>query len=137
MALFKKLRGYIRLAFCRSRLRWIFPCKPSGACYACASLCFALLSGDQCGQRERVVVCSSMALISNILRELITLFTAPFLVRIFGKLAPISAGGVTSMDITLPVIIRFSGKQYAALAVFHCAVLDPLVPVLVGVFSAV
>ena len=76
----------------------------------------------------------SIALISNILRELITLFLAPLLVRVFGKLAPISAGGVTSMDITLPVIIRFSGKEYAALAVFHGAVLDPLVPVLVGLF---
>ncbi|MCL2502691.1 MAG: lysine exporter LysO family protein [Bacteroidales bacterium] len=78
----------------------------------------------------------SVALMANILRELITLFCAPYMLRIFGRLAPISAGGVTSMDITLPVIIRFSGKEYAALAVFHGAVLDPLVPVLVGFFGA-
>jgi len=77
----------------------------------------------------------SVALMSNILRELITLFFAPWLVRLFGKLAPISAGGVTSMDVTLPVIIRCSGKEYAALAVIHGAILDPLVPVLVGVFG--
>lgn len=77
----------------------------------------------------------SVALISNILRELATLFLAPLMVRTFGKLAPISAGGVTSMDITLPVIIRFSGKEYAALAIFHGAVLDPVVPLLVGILG--
>ena len=76
----------------------------------------------------------SVALISNILRELVTLFFAPLLVKIFGKLAPIAAGGVTSMDITLPVVVRFSGKEYATTAVVHGAVLDPLVPVLVGMF---
>ena len=79
----------------------------------------------------------SVALMSNILRELITLFFAPLLVRIFGRLAPISAGGVTSMDITLPVIVRFSGKEFTALALFHGAVLDPMVPLLVGFFGAV
>jgi len=80
---------------------------------------------------------SSIALLSNILRELLTLFTAPLLIKTFGKLAPISAGGVTSMDITLPVIIRFSGKEYAVLAIFHGAILDPLVPVLVGFFGSI
>jgi uncharacterized membrane protein YbjE (DUF340 family) len=85
---------------------------------------------------SRGIELGSIALISNILRELFTLLSAPLLVRIFGRLAPISAGGVTSMDITLPVIIRFSGKEYAALAVFHGAVLDPLVPLLVGAFGS-
>lgn len=86
--------------------------------------------------RSRGVEIGTIALISNILREFFTLFTAPLLVRIFGRLAPISAGGVTSMDITLPVIIRCSGKEYTALSVVHGAVLDPLVPVLVGLFGA-
>lgn len=76
----------------------------------------------------------SVALMANILRELITLFFAPLLVRIFGRLASISAGGVTSMDITLPAIIASSGKEYAALSIFHGAVLDPMVPLLVGFF---
>ena len=77
----------------------------------------------------------SIALMSNVLRELITLFFAPLLIKAFGPLSPISAGGVTSMDITLPVIIRFSGREYAALAIFHGAVLDPIVPLLISLFT--
>ena len=75
----------------------------------------------------------SVALMSNIFRELLTLFSTPFLVRAFGKLAPIAAGGATSMDITLPVIVKFSGKEYAALAVFHGVILDACVPILLGI----
>jgi len=76
----------------------------------------------------------SVALMSNIFRELLTLLSAPFLVRAFGKLAPIAAGGATSMDITLPAIVKFSGKEYAALAVFHGVILDASVPILLGIF---
>ena len=48
----------------------------------------------------------TIALLSNIMREIITLLCAPLLVRWFGNLAPISAGGATTMDTTclsLPV----------------------------------
>ena len=46
----------------------------------------------------------TIALLSNIMREIITLLCAPLLVRWFGNLAPISAGGATTMDTTLPII---------------------------------
>jgi len=72
-----------------------------------------------------------VALLANITREVLTLLTAPILARYLGKLAPIAAGGATAMDTTLPVIIRFSGKEYAVIAVFSGIVLTLLVPVLV------
>lgn len=74
------------------------------------------------------------ALLANIIREIITLLTAPFLVRYLGGLAPIAAGGATAMDTTLPVIVRFAGKEYAVIAVFSGIVLTLLVPVLVTLF---
>ena len=72
-----------------------------------------------------------IALLSNIMREMITLLATPLLVAYFGKLAGISAGGATSMDTTLPVITRFSGKEWSIISVFSGIVLTILVPFLV------
>lgn len=72
-----------------------------------------------------------IALLSNISREIITLLLAPLLVRYFGKLAPIASGGATAMDTTLPVITKFSGREYAMIAVFSGVVLTVAVPFLI------
>lgn len=40
----------------------------------------------------------TIALLSNIMREITALLGAPLLVKYFGKLAPISVGGATTMD---------------------------------------
>lgn len=71
------------------------------------------------------------ALLSNISREIFTLLAAPLLVKVFGKLAPVASGGATSMDTTLPVISKYSGKEYAVLAVFNGIVLTVLVPFII------
>lgn len=78
----------------------------------------------------------TVALLANISRELLTLLCAPLLVRWFGKLAPISAGGATTMDTTLPVITRYSGNAYVVLSVFHGFVVDFSVPFLVSFFCS-
>lgn len=72
-----------------------------------------------------------IALLSNISREIITLLLTPLLVRYFGKLAPIASGGATAMDTTLPVITKFSGREYAMIAVFSGVVLTVAVPFLI------
>lgn len=76
----------------------------------------------------------TVALLANILRELITLLASPLLARWFGPLAPISVGGATSMDTTLPIITRYSGKDLVTLSVFHGFCLDFSVPFLVTFF---
>ncbi|MEA3494519.1 MAG: lysine exporter LysO family protein [Bacteroidota bacterium] len=72
-----------------------------------------------------------IALMSNIMREIFTLLVAPLLVKYFGKIAPISTAGATSMDTTLPIIIRFSGKDYAVISIVSGTILTILVPFLV------
>lgn len=72
-----------------------------------------------------------VALIANISREIMTLLLAPVMVKYFGKIAPISSGGATSMDTTLPIITRYSGHEYAIISIFHGTVLTVLVPILV------
>ena len=68
---------------------------------------------------------------SNIFREIITLLFAPLLAKYFGELAPIAAGGATAMDTTLPIITKFSGKEYGIISLFSGIVLSLLVPFLV------
>ncbi|MCG8375720.1 MAG: lysine exporter LysO family protein, partial [Chlorobiales bacterium] len=72
-----------------------------------------------------------IALLSNIFREIITLLAVPLLVKYFGKLAGIATGGATAMDTTLPIIVKFTGKDYGIIAIFSGITLTILVPVLV------
>ena len=51
-----------------------------------------------------------------------------------GPLAPISVAGVTSMDVCLPSIARYSGSDLVPLAILHGIVLEVCVPILVGAF---
>ena len=79
----------------------------------------------------------TIALLSNIIREIIALLFAPFFVKYFGKLAPIAVGGATTMDTTLPVILKFSGKEFLVVSLFSGFVLDISVPFLVTFFCTV
>lgn len=78
----------------------------------------------------------TIALLANISRELLTLLAAPLLARWFGPLAPISAGGATTMDTTLPVITRVSGQEFVVVSIFHGFVTDFSVPFLVTLFCS-
>lgn len=78
----------------------------------------------------------TMALLANIAREIIALLAAPLLVRYFGRLAPITVGGATTMDTTLPIIIRYSGADYTIVSIYHGFVVDLSVPFLVSFFCS-
>ena len=78
----------------------------------------------------------TIALLANIMREIITLLCAPLLVKFFGKLAPISMGGATTMDTTLPIITRTSGQDYVIVSIFHGFCVDFSVPFLVTFFCS-
>ena len=73
---------------------------------------------------------------SNIIRELSALLLAPLFVKYFGKLAPISVGGATSMDTTLPIITKYSGNEFIVTSIFHGMVVDFSVIFLVTLFCS-
>ena len=73
----------------------------------------------------------TVALLANIIREILTLLLAPLLARRFGALAPIAAGGATTMDTTLPVITQASGQQFVIVSIYHGFLVDFSVPFLV------
>lgn len=74
----------------------------------------------------------TIALLANIIREMLTLLGAPLMARWFGPLAPISAGGATTMDTTLPILSQTVGQCYIALCIYHGFVVDFTVPFLVS-----
>ena len=78
----------------------------------------------------------TIALIANIIRELITLLASPALARLFGPLAPICAGGATTADTTFPIITQTVGSRYAFVAIIHGIIVDASVPFLVSLFCA-
>ena len=79
----------------------------------------------------------TIALLANIVREMITLLLAPILAKRFGPLAPITAGGATTMDTTLPIIAQASGQKYVALSIYHGFVTDFSVPFLVTMWCTI
>lgn len=70
----------------------------------------------------------TIALISNIMREILTLLFTPLLVRLLGPLAPISCGGASTMDTTLPIITRYAGREWIFVSIVHAMILDFSVP---------
>ena len=78
----------------------------------------------------------TIALLANIMREVLTLLLAPWMVKYFGKLAPICAGGATTIDTTFPIIVRTSGKDYAIVSIYQGFIMDFTVPFLVTFFCS-
>ncbi|MDR1951001.1 MAG: lysine exporter LysO family protein, partial [Bacteroidales bacterium] len=76
----------------------------------------------------------TVALLANIMREFSVFVFTPLMIKYFGKIAPICAGGATTMDATLPVITKFSGPDYIVIALFHGMIIDLSVPLWVGFF---
>lgn len=78
----------------------------------------------------------TIALMANVMREMFTLLLAPLMVHYFSPVAPICAGGATTMDVTLPVITRYSGSEWVFVAIVHGILVDLSVPFFVPLFCS-
>ena len=78
----------------------------------------------------------TISLIANIIREIATLIGTPLFVKYFGRLAPICAGGATTMDTTLPIITQYAGKDIVFIAIIHGMIVDFTVPLFVSLFCS-
>ncbi len=129
MTILGTLSGCVVVSFFLGH-RSVFDCLAVGSgfgYYSLSSIFITEYKGAELG---------TIALLSNILREITALLAAPFLVRYFGKLAPISVGGATTMDTTLPIITRCSGQEYVIVSLFHGFMVDFSVPFLVTLFCS-
>lgn len=96
------------------------------AYYSLSGVLLAELRGPEIG---------TIGLIANIIREMLTVVGAAWIVKRFSPLGLICSGGATTMDVTLPSIMRCCGPQYLALAVLQGVVADLSVPLLVPFFA--
>ena len=101
-----------------------------GSCMGYYSISSVLITG------YRGTELGTIALLSNIVREMIALLGAPLLVRLFGTLAPIAAAGATAMDTTLPVISRTCGPRLVPVSIYCGMATDFSVPFLVTLFCS-
>jgi uncharacterized membrane protein YbjE (DUF340 family) len=58
-----------------------------------------------------------LAFIHNVFRELLTILSMPFAARISPYL-PVYLGGATTMDVTLPFIQKYCGREYTLVAFY-------------------
>lgn len=105
--------------------------------------CLAIGSGQAYYSLSSIIITQSLgiklgtiALLSNIIRELMTLLCAPLIYKIFGPLAPIAAGGATTADTSLPIIRQVCGDKLSIISVYHGFLVDFSVPFLVTLFCS-
>lgn len=73
----------------------------------------------------------SLAFLTNVLRELLSIFSVPFIAKYIGSLESVSVAGATAMDTLLPIINKNNSADIAVVAFFSGIVLTTAVPFLV------
>lgn len=119
--------------------KWsVFDCLAVGSGFAYYSLSSILITELKAASLgvQLATELGTIALITNIIREIMALLGAPLFVKYFGRLSPICAGGATTMDTTLPIITKYSGKDFVFVAILHGILVDLSVPLLVSFFCS-
>ena len=119
--------------------RWsIFDCMAVGSGFAYYSLSSILITQFKTPSvgLQLATELGTIALLANIFREMMALLGTPLIKKCFGRTAPISAAGVNSMDVVLPVIVRYSGKDMIPIAILHGILIDMSVPFFVSLFCS-
>ncbi len=119
--------------------KWsVFDCMAVGsgfAYYSLSSILITELKAASLGEAMAVEL-ATIALMANIMREIIALLGTPIFCKYFGRFAPISVGGATTMDTTLPIITKYCGKDLVFVAIFHGVLVDLTVPMFVSLFCS-
>lgn len=117
----------------------VFDCMAVGSGFAYYSLSSILITQfkEVTDGVEIAAQLGAIALLSNIIRELTALMLVPVLSKKLGPLAAISAAGVNSMDVGLPVITRYCGQEIIPVSIIHGLILDISVPFWVSVFCSI
>lgn len=116
----------------------VFDCLAVGsgfAYYSLSSILITQLKESSLGVQLATEL-GTIALMANIMREIMALLGAPLFVKYFGRVSPICAGGATTMDTTLPIITRYSGKDLVFISIFHGIIVDFTVPFFVSFFCS-
>ncbi len=98
--------------------------------YSLSGVAIGNLAGAQAG---------SIAFMSNLMREIFSFFSIPFISKKLNYYTCIAPAGATSEDTTLPMMIRYTNEETVVLSVFNGIICSAAVPVLIsfcyGVFG--
>ncbi len=120
--------------------RWsVFDCMAVGsgfAYYSVSSILITELKSASLGVQVATEL-GTIALLSNIFREMTALVCVPVFRKYFGFLAPISAAGIGSADISLSAIARYSGQDAIPIAIIHGLLIEISMPFFVTLFCKI
>lgn len=121
------------LIFNELKLSQILAVNYSCGYYSMASILINQLTAPSLGEIVAAEL-ATIALLTNVMRELMALIFAPFLSRRLGPYAMIGAAGVTSTDVCLPAIIRYNGDSFTGIAIIHGILIDISTPFFLTLF---
>ncbi|MBS4540034.1 lysine exporter LysO family protein [Clostridium sp. D2Q-11] len=76
---------------------------------------------------------STLAFLTNVVREIIALITIPLIAKYIGDLESIAPAGATAMDTALPMISRSTNPKTAIISFITGVILSTSVPILVPI----
>jgi len=71
--------------------------------------------------------------LANLTREILTILLYPLAIKKIPKELAVSMGGATTMDSTLPIIVKFGGKEITIVAFVHGFILTAIAPFLIPI----
>jgi len=69
--------------------------------------------------------------LANLTREIFTIIFYPIVIKKIPKELAVSMGGATTMDSTLPILVKFGGTEITIIAFIHGFILTALAPFLI------
>lgn len=94
--------------------------------YSLSGVMMTELAGAQVG---------SITFLSNLLREIVSFFSIPWIARHLNFPTCIAPAGATSEDTTLPMLIRCTDEETVVLSVVNGVLCSAMVPVVIGCLS--
>lgn len=91
--------------------------------YSLSGVAIGNLAGAQAG---------SIAFLSNLLREIFSFFSIPWISKNLNYYTCIAPAGATSEDTTLPMMIRYTNGETVVLSVFNGVICSAAVPFLIS-----
>lgn len=74
----------------------------------------------------------SIAFLSNLMREIASFITIPFIAKHFNSYSCIAMAAATSEDTTLPMIVRYTNEETAIFSVINGMICSTLVPIIIS-----
>ncbi|HIX14079.1 MAG TPA: lysine exporter LysO family protein [Candidatus Anaerofilum faecale] len=90
--------------------------------YSLAGVMLTEMAGAQMG---------SVAFLSNLMREMLSFFSIPWISRHLNCYSCIAPAGATSEDTTLSMMVRYTSEEVVVMSVFNGIICSAVVPVLI------